>query len=76
MLIFPDFSLLIRIERFCKTHQLGYIDGITYFCEKHNIEVEIIAELIKKDPVFTAKMQIEAETLNFVKKSKSAKLPI
>ncbi|MGZ4850511.1 MAG: late promoter transcription accessory protein [Candidatus Bathyarchaeia archaeon] len=75
-MIFPDFSLLNKIEQFCRIHQLDYIDGITSYCEKNNVEIEIVAELIKKDPVFTAKMQIEAEKLNFVKKSQGAKLPI
>lgn len=75
-MIFPDFSLLANIEKFCRNHQLDYIEGITAYCERNSIEVEIVADLIKKDPVFTAKMQIEAENLNFVKKSTGAKLPI
>ena len=68
--------LLTKIEKFCKTSKLNYIEGITSYCEKHNVEIEIVAELIKKDPVFTAKMRNEAESLNFVKKSGNAKLPI
>ena len=75
MLAFPDFALLERIERFCKQNDLDYIDGIVHFCEANEIELEIVADLIKKDPVFTAKMQIEAEKLNFVKPSGGAKLP-
>jgi HD-like signal output (HDOD) protein len=75
MLIFPDHSLLDIIEKFCRSNKLEYIDGITSYCAKNNIEVEIVAELIKKDPVFTAKMQREAENLNFVKKTGGAKLP-
>jgi hypothetical protein len=75
-LIFPDLSLLNTIEKFCRNHQLDYIEGITAYCERNSIEVEIIADLIKKDPVFTAKMRTEAENLNFVKKTPGAKLPI
>jgi hypothetical protein len=76
VLMFPDTSLLIVIDKFCKTNKLDYIDGIVSYCDKHNLEVEIVAELIKKDPVFTAKLQNEAENLNFVKKSGNAKLPV
>ena len=76
MLILHEAPLLVRIENFCRKHKLDYIDGITCYCEKFNIELEAVAELIKKDPVFIAKMKIEAENLNFVKKSGSAKLPL
>jgi hypothetical protein len=75
MLTFLDMTLLERIERFCKQNELDYIDGIVQFCESNDIEVELVADLIKRDAVFTAKMQIEAEKLNFVKPSGSAKLP-
>lgn len=75
MWISPDLALLESIERFCKQNSLDYIDGIVHFCEKNNVELEVVAELIKKDPVFTAKMRIEAESLNFVKPSDAAKLP-
>ena len=75
-MIFPDLMLLTKIERFCRVNKLNYVDGITCYCEKHNVEIEIVAELIKKDPIFTAKVRHEAENLNFVKKSGNAKLPI
>lgn len=75
-MIFPDASLLTKIEKFCKKYNLDYIDGITSYCAKNNIEIEIVAELIKKDPIFTAKLQNEAENLNFVRKGGGAKLPL
>ena len=75
-MIFPDFALLTKIEQYCKNNKLDYIDGIVHYCEENSIELEIVAALIKKDPVFTAKMQIEGENLNFLKKSEGAKLPL
>lgn len=75
-MIFHDFHLLDKIDKFCKQNELSYIDGITHFCETNSVEIEAVAVLIKKDPVFTAKMQIEAENLNFIKRTSGAKLPI
>lgn len=76
MIFFPDQTILADIETYCRKHQLDYIDGILTFCNKNNIELEIIAELIKKDPIFSAKMKIEAENFNFIKKTGGAKLPL
>lgn len=67
-------KFLKEIELFCVEANCQIIDGVIYWCEKNNIEVEYIAGLIKKDPVFKAKIQIEAEILNIVKKD--PKLPI
>ena len=52
MLTLPECLVLEDIERFCRQHQLDYIDGITTFCEQNSIEIEVIAELIKNDPAF------------------------
>jgi hypothetical protein len=38
------------------------------------VEVEYAAALIKKDPVFKSKIEVEAENLNILKKG--ARLPV
>lgn len=62
------------IEKMNKESKIEYIDAIVEWCEKHNLEVEYAAQLIKKDPVLKAKLQVEAENLNFIKKP--SRLPL
>ncbi|CAB4131512.1 Phage late-transcription coactivator [uncultured Caudovirales phage] len=63
-----------EIEKLRRTKNLEYIDAVIYWCETNKIEVEFAAGLIKKDPVFKSKVQIEAENLNILKRG--ARLPI
>ena len=62
------------IETFCSDKNVDYIDAIIMWCDKYNLEVEYVAELIKKHPLMKSKVQYEAENLNFLQKS--ARLPI
>jgi len=62
------------IEKLCRDKKIEYIDAVIYWCEKNKVEVEMVANIIKKDPVFKSKIQVEAENLNILKKS--ARLPI
>jgi len=63
-----------EIEKLRRAKNLEYIDAVIYWCEKNNLEIEFAAALIKKDPVFRAKIQVEGENLNFLKRG--ARLPI
>jgi Phage late-transcription coactivator len=63
-----------EIEKLRRSKNLEYIDAVIYWCQKNNIEIEFAAALIKKDPVFRAKIQVEGENLNFLKRG--ARLPI
>jgi hypothetical protein len=63
-----------EIETLCQTKSIEYIDAVVYWCEKNNVEVEYAAALIKKDPVFKSKIEVEAENLNILKKG--ARLPV
>lgn len=62
------------IEALCKTKNMDYIDAVVMWCENNKVEVEYMANLIKKDPVMKSKIQVEAENLNVLKRS--ARLPI
>jgi len=62
------------IDNMCYEKNMEYIDAVVLWCERNNIEVEYAASIIKKDPVFKSKIQVEAENLNILKKS--ARLPI
>lgn len=67
-------SFAEEIEKMCRTKNIDYIDAVVHWCEKNKIEVEYVANFIKKDPVFKSKIQVEAENLNILKKG--ATLPI
>jgi len=67
-------NVIEEIEKLCRTKNIEYIDAVVYWCEKNKIEVEYMAGLIKKDPVFKSKIQAEAENLNILKRG--ARLPI
>jgi hypothetical protein len=74
MLNINSYNFAVEIEKMCQEKSIEYIDAVVLWCEKNNIEVEYAANLIKKDPLFKAKIEIEAENLNIIKKQ--ARLPI
>ena len=67
-------SFVDEIEKLCFEKDIEYIDAVVYWCEKNKLEIETAAYWIKKDPVMRAKIQVEAENLNILKKG--ARLPI
>jgi hypothetical protein len=64
-----------EIESIVKTKNIPYFDAVILYCEIHNIEVETAAALVKQNGTLKAKIQIEAEEVNMVKKS-GARLPL
>ncbi len=69
---FKDISR--KIEEKAKSYSISYIEAAIDYCEKNNLEVEFIGELILQNPNLKAKIQDEAENLNFLKKTD--RLPI
>jgi len=61
------------VDKMCN-NSVDYIDAVITWCERNNVDVEAIANIIKKDPVIKSKLQADAENLNFLKGG--AKLPI
>ena len=45
-----------------------YIDAVIDYADRHNLEVEVIGEIIKRSPVLKAKIYREDEELNMVEK--------
>lgn len=62
------------IEFLCSSKNMEYIDAVVLWCETNKIEIEYIANFIKKEPTMKAKIQVEAENLNILKRG--ARLPI
>ena len=63
-----------EIEKIVRETKSSYIDSIIYFCEKNNIELDLISKLISKP--LKDKIKHEAMELNFLKKTSKAKLPL
>lgn len=67
-------DLVNQIDSIRRINNISYIDAVVKFAEEHNIEIELLAESLKKDSLFVSKIQFEAENLNILKKG--ARLPI
>jgi hypothetical protein len=67
-------NFIEEIENLHLTKNMEYIEAVIHWCDTNKIEVEYIANLIKKDPAIKAKIQNEAENLNILKRG--ARLPI
>jgi uncharacterized protein YeaC (DUF1315 family) len=67
-------DFVLEIEMIVKDKRCEYVDAIILYCERHNIEVETAADLIKHNSVLKSKLQYEAETMNMMKKI--SRLPI
>ena len=68
-------EFIIEIESIVKSKGVEYLDAVLLYCESHNIEVEMVASIIKQNSFLKTKIQLEAENLNMVKRT-SARLPI
>ena len=63
-----------EIEDMVERDNVDYIDACITYCDENSIEIEYIGELIKKNPNIKAKIQKEAENLNYLKKINRLKI--
>lgn len=63
-----------EIEELVYMHDIEYIDACIMYCENNEIEIEYIGELLKRNQCLKSKIQVEAENLNFIKKT--SRLPL
>jgi hypothetical protein len=70
----PIHEFIKEIDDLVKKSKIDYIDAVIFYCEKNNIEIETAASLIKSSSKIKAKIQNEAEEMNYL--PRSAKLPI
>lgn len=64
----------LAIESLARNKKLSYMDAIIEHCTQTGLEIEVAAKLISG--ALKSKIKIEAEELNFLPKSNTAKLPI
>lgn len=67
-----NFSM--EIEEIVYMKDVSYMDAIILFCEEKGYEIELAAKLISG--ALKSKIKLEAEDLNFLPKSNTAKLPL
>jgi hypothetical protein len=65
----------MEIETLVREKSIEYYEAVLVYCESNNIEIETAASLIKQNSSLKAKIQVEAENINMVKKT-AARLPI
>ena len=63
---------MANIESIVQKTRMTYIDAVLHYCEENNVEPESLGRLVNKS--LKQKIQVEAENLNFLKKSST--LPI
>jgi len=64
----------LEIEKIVAEDNMNYIDAICYYCEINELEVDSITKLISKP--LKERLKYDAISLNFMKKTSRAKLPL
>lgn len=63
-----------EIYTMIKEKDMDYIDAVVHWCDLNNVDVELAASLVKLDPNLLCEVQLDAESLNYLKKT--ARLPV
>ena len=66
--------ILKEVEQYTNK-EVSLIDALVHFSEKHDIEIELIGEIVRRSVVLKAKVRNDAEKLNLLEE-KTAKLPV
>ena len=51
---------------------VSHIEALVLYSEKHNREIEVLADIVKKSEILKEKVRSEARQLNLMKKDKNA----
>ncbi len=63
-----------EIDQLAFEKRISFMDAVLLYCEQSGMEVEIAGQLIKSSAKMKAKIQDDAESLNYF--PKTSKLPI
>ena len=63
-----------EIEKLVLEKKMEYIDAVMQFCDKNGVDIETAASLIKSNAKLKASIQVEAENLNYLPKTKQLPL--
>ena len=73
IMIIDRLTFNIDLEKFVLETGESYIDAIVHYCNKHQLEIEVIPKLLNK--VIRSKIEAEASSLNLLKE-KLCQLPV
>lgn len=54
--------------------EVTILDAVIHYAQKHDLEIELVGEIIKRSPILKAKVREDAEKLRLVEKSN--RLPV
>lgn len=63
-----------EIYKMIKEKDMDYIDAVVHWCDVNRVDIELAASLVKLDPNLLCEVQLDAESLNYLKKT--ARLPV
>lgn len=63
-----------NIEKIALEKSISYMDAVVLYCEQTGFEIELAAKLVSSS--LKSKIKLEAETLNYLPKSNTSKLPL
>ena len=66
------YSEIEKIKR--NKTDMSYMEAVVFYCEENNIEIDSITKLVSKP--LKEKLKCDDITLNFMKKTSRAKLPL
>lgn len=67
-------SFSIKIETLARDKNIPYMEAVILHCEQTGFEIELAAKLISG--ALKSKIKMEAESLHFLPKSNTSKLPL
>lgn len=53
---------------------VSYIDALVHYANEHDLEIELVGEIIRRSPIIKSKVRDDAEKLNLVEVTH--KLPV
>ena len=66
-------NIMKEISRYIN-EDVTYIEALVVFAEKHDIEVELIGEIVRRSQVLKSRVRYDAEKYNLMEKT--AQLPV
>jgi hypothetical protein len=68
-------SILKEVAHGYVNDEVSYIDAIVHFAHKHDIEIELIGDIIRRSAVLKSKVREDAERFNLLEE-RTTQLPL
>jgi hypothetical protein len=61
-------DFIIEIEKIVRNKTINYFEALTIYIEKYEVDPELIASIVKKNPQLKAKIAEDCKKLNLLQK--------